>query len=118
MNKLGTGTQDIAAFGKVAVLFGGQSAEREVSLASGIAVLNALLIAGVDAQKFDPAENPIGDLVSLGFDRALLSCMEGAEKMVACKAHCSCLGSPTQEPVCWVQHWRWIRFIRSKFGQL
>jgi D-alanine-D-alanine ligase len=72
MNKLGTGTQDIAAFGKVAVLFGGQSAEREVSLASGIAVLNALLIAGVDAQKFDPAENPIGDLVSLGFDRAFI----------------------------------------------
>jgi D-alanine-D-alanine ligase len=72
MNKLGTGTQDIAAFGKVAVLFGGKSAEREVSLASGIAVLNALLIAGVDAQKFDPAENPIGDLVSLGFDRAFI----------------------------------------------
>jgi D-alanine-D-alanine ligase len=72
MNKLGTGTQDISAFGKVAVLFGGKSAEREVSLASGIAVLNALLIAGVDAQKFDPAENPIGDLVSLGFDRAFI----------------------------------------------
>jgi D-alanine-D-alanine ligase len=72
MNKSVTSTQDIAAFGKVAVLFGGNSAEREVSLASGIAVLNALLNAGVDAKKFDPAENPIGDLVSLGFDRAFI----------------------------------------------
>jgi D-alanine-D-alanine ligase len=72
MNKLVTSTQDIAAFGKVAVLFGGNSAERKVSLASGTAVLNALQSAGVDAHKFDPAENPIGDLVSSGFDRAFI----------------------------------------------
>jgi D-alanine-D-alanine ligase len=72
MNKLVTSAQDIAAFGKVAVLFGGNSAERKVSLASGTAVLNALQSAGVDAHKFDPAENPIGDLVSSGFDRAFI----------------------------------------------
>ena len=63
---------DIGAFGKVAVLFGGNSAERKVSLASGTAVLAALQIQGVDAYKFDPAENPIGDLVSAGFDRAFI----------------------------------------------
>jgi D-alanine-D-alanine ligase len=72
MNKLVTNAQDIVAFGKVAVLFGGNSAERKVSLASGTAVLSALQSAGVDAHKFDPAENPIGDLVSSGFDRAFI----------------------------------------------
>lgn len=63
---------DKDVFGKVAVLFGGNSAERKVSLASGTAVLNALLAAGVDAHKFDPAEHPIGDLIALGFDRAFI----------------------------------------------
>jgi D-alanine-D-alanine ligase len=62
----------IKGFGKVAVLFGGSSAERKVSLASGTAVLSALKSAGVDAHKFDPAENPIGDLISSGFDRAFI----------------------------------------------
>lgn len=59
-------------FGKVAVLFGGNSSERKVSLASGACVLNALINAGIDAHKFDPAEHPIGDLVMLGFDRAFI----------------------------------------------
>ncbi|NBQ69630.1 MAG: D-alanine--D-alanine ligase, partial [Nitrosomonadaceae bacterium] len=42
-------------FGKVAVLLGGRSAEREISLQSGQAVLDALLRSGVDAHPFDPA---------------------------------------------------------------
>ena len=41
-------------FGKVAVMFGGHSAEREVSLNSGAAVLKALVNVGVDAHAFDP----------------------------------------------------------------
>jgi D-alanine-D-alanine ligase len=55
-------------FGKVAVLFGGKSAEREVSLKSGAAVLAALLRQGVDAHKFDYAERPLHELE--GFDCA------------------------------------------------
>ncbi len=46
-------------FGKVAVLFGGTSAEREVSLKSGQAVLNALQSVGVDAIAFDPKESAV-----------------------------------------------------------
>lgn len=72
MKKLELISTDTLNFGKVAVLFGGNSAERKVSLASGAAVLNALLQSGVDAHKFDPAEHPIGDLVALGFDRAFI----------------------------------------------
>jgi D-alanine-D-alanine ligase len=49
-------------FGRVAVLMGGASAEREISLISGRAVLDALLGAGVDAFAFDPAEQPIWTL--------------------------------------------------------
>ncbi|MDT0583260.1 MULTISPECIES: D-alanine--D-alanine ligase [Alteromonadaceae] len=59
-------------FGKVAVLFGGHSAERAVSMASGSCVLSALQEAGVDAHKFDPVEYPIGELLTQGFDRAFI----------------------------------------------
>ena len=58
-------------FGKVAVLLGGRSGEREVSLNSGGAVLAALLRSGVDAHAFDPAERPLHDLE--GFDRVFIA---------------------------------------------
>ena len=57
-------------FGKVAVLFGGKSAEREVSLKSGAGVLAALQRQGVDAHAFDPAERPLDELRA--FDRAFI----------------------------------------------
>jgi D-alanine-D-alanine ligase len=63
--------QSAAEFGKVAVLLGGDSAEREVSLVSGNAVLAALVDRGVDAQAFDPAACPIAELA--GFDRAWIA---------------------------------------------
>ena len=58
-------------FGKVAVLFGGTSAEREVSLKSGSRVLAALQSQGVDAHAFDPAERKLDELA--GFDRAFIA---------------------------------------------
>jgi len=64
---------DPAGLGKVAVLFGGHSAEREVSLMSGSAVLEALRTAGVDAHAFDPAERDLHILKEEGFDRAFIA---------------------------------------------
>lgn len=61
------------AFGKVAVLLGGRSAEREVSLMSGNGVLAALKSRGVDAHAFDPAERELGDLKREGFDRVFIT---------------------------------------------
>lgn len=58
-------------FGKVAVLFGGKSGEREVSIKSGSAVLAALQRQGVNAEAFDPAVRPLHDLEK--FDRAMIS---------------------------------------------
>ena len=60
-------------FGKVAVLMGGVSAEREVSLMSGRGVLEALLQRGVDAHAFDPAERDLGALRSDGFARCFIA---------------------------------------------
>lgn len=60
-------------FGKVAVLFGGASAEREVSLMSGAAVLAALQGAGVDAHPFDPAERDLHILKEEGFERVFIA---------------------------------------------
>lgn len=62
-----------AEFGKVAVLLGGDSSEREISLVSGNAVLTALLRRGVDAAAFDPGERPVEELKSAGFDRAWIA---------------------------------------------
>ena len=60
-------------FGKVGVLFGGRSAEREVSLMSGRGVLAALQSRGVDAHGFDPAEQSLGDLAAAGFQRVFIA---------------------------------------------
>ena len=61
------------AFGKVAVLMGGPSAEREISLISGHAVLGALRSKKVDAHAFDPAERELFDLKREGFKRAFIA---------------------------------------------
>src|SRR5690554_1399334 len=59
-------------FGKVAVLYGGHSAEREVSLRSGQAVLTAMQAQGVNAHAFDPAKQPLTELLAQQFDRAFI----------------------------------------------
>lgn len=60
-------------FGKVGVLFGGRSAEREVSLMSGAGVLQALRSKGVDAHPFDPAERSLAELAAEKFDRVFIA---------------------------------------------
>ncbi|HPR44028.1 D-alanine--D-alanine ligase [Ottowia sp.] len=65
--------QQGSLFGKVAVLMGGRSAEREVSLMSGGGVLQALRSRGVDAHAFDPAERPMDDLRREGFARCFIA---------------------------------------------
>lgn len=78
-------------FGKVGVLLGGNSAEREVSLKSGAAVLAALQRQGVDAHAFDPARRSLGDLAMAEFDRVFIAlhgrygedgCMQGALELM------------------------------------
>jgi D-alanine-D-alanine ligase len=59
--------------GKVAVLMGGRSAEREVSLMSGQGVLQALQASGVNAHAFDPAERDLSELKREGFDRCFIA---------------------------------------------
>ncbi|MBI2312746.1 MAG: D-alanine--D-alanine ligase [Betaproteobacteria bacterium] len=60
-------------FGKVAVLLGGKSAEREISLKSGTAVLNALRARGVNAHAFDPRDRGLDDLLREKFDRVFIA---------------------------------------------
>ncbi len=66
-------SQFSSEFGKVAVLMGGASAEREVSLMSGQGVLQALRSAGVDAHAFDPAARDLGELRRDGFQRCFIA---------------------------------------------
>lgn len=60
-------------FGRVGVLYGGQSAEREVSLMSGQGVYDALRSVGVDAHLFDTAHHTLVDLAGAGFDRVFIA---------------------------------------------
>ncbi len=64
---------DPASLGKVAVLFGGTSAERDVSIMSGSGVLKALQSQGVNAFAFDPAERPLQELKAEGVDRVFIA---------------------------------------------
>lgn len=64
---------DVKALGKVAVLMGGDSAEREISNMSGTGVLAALRSQGVDAHAFDPAQRELGELGREGFARAFIA---------------------------------------------
>jgi len=78
-------------FGKVAVMLGGESAERPVSLKSGAAVLAALKRSGVNAHAFDPAEKPLGALKDEKFERVFIAlhgrggedgCLQGALELM------------------------------------
>lgn len=65
--------KNLTDLGKVAVLMGGRSAEREVSLMSGQGVLQALLAAGVNAQAFDPAQRDMSELKRESFTRCFIA---------------------------------------------
>ena len=68
-----TAIHDESRFGRVAVMHGGDSSEREVSLASGAAVLEALQSRGIDAHGWDPAEHDLVELANAGFDRVWIA---------------------------------------------
>lgn len=62
-----------AQFGRVAVLYGGDSSEREISLLTGAAVLEALRRRGVDAHPFDPRDLPLAELTRQRFARVWIA---------------------------------------------
>lgn len=96
-------------FGKVAVLLGGKSGEREVSLKSGTAVLAALQAQGIDAHGFDPRDKPLHDLEA--FDRVFINlhgrfgedgCIQGALEML----HIPYTGSGVMASAIGMDKWR------------
>ncbi|WP_426195701.1 D-alanine--D-alanine ligase [Massilia sp. DWR3-1-1] len=66
-------TIDVGALGKVGVLFGGRSAERDISLMSGAGVLAALRSRGVDAHPFDTGLRSLAELAGEGYDRVFIA---------------------------------------------
>lgn len=81
-------------FGKVAVLFGGSSAEREISLMSGGAVLAALRAQGVDAHAFDPAERDLWELKREGFERVFIALHGRGGEDGSVQGALECMGIP------------------------
>ena len=73
MNSVITPLPDAKAFGKVGVLFGGSSAERDVSIMSGTGVLAALQSQGIDAHPFDPGARSLAELAAEKFDRVFIA---------------------------------------------
>ncbi len=85
---------DPREFGKVAVLLGGTSTEREISLKSGGAVLEALRRSGVDAHPFDPATQALAGLVDAGFARAWVALHGPGGEDGTAQGALECLGVP------------------------
>ena len=73
MNFISLTPNEAKKLGKVAVLMGGTSAEREISLLSGNGVLAALKSQGFDAHAFDPGQRPMDDLKREGFARCFIA---------------------------------------------
>jgi D-alanine-D-alanine ligase len=86
--------QQPGEFGRVAVLYGGVSSERAVSLISGKAVLEALLRRGVAAEGFDPAEKPLTDLLARGFTRVWIALHGPGGEDGTVQGALECLGLP------------------------
>jgi len=91
MNFISLTPSEARKLGKVAVLMGGTSAEREISLLSGNGVLAALKSQGFDAHAFDPAQRPMDDLKREGFARCFIAlhgrhgedgCIQGALELM------------------------------------
>jgi D-alanine-D-alanine ligase len=81
-------------FGRVAVVFGGSSTEREVSLKSGAAVLAALLRRGVETFGFDPREQPLPQLLSAGIERVWIALHGPGGEDGTLQGALECLGIP------------------------
>ena len=87
-------TLDVKAFGRVAVLYGGKSAEREVSLKSGAAVIDALTTAGVDVVAIDVGDDLLDRLQSEKIDRAFIILHGRGGEDGSMQGLLECLGSP------------------------
>lgn len=85
---------DPREFGKVAVLFGGQSSERDISLLTGEAVLAALKRGGVDAHAVDPRDVPLSQLLEQRFDRAWIALHGPGGEDGTLQGALECLGVP------------------------
>jgi D-alanine-D-alanine ligase len=86
--------QTAQEFGKVAVVFGGTSTEREVSLKTGTAVLAALKRRGVDAFGFDPRDQLLPELLSAGTDRVWIALHGPGGEDGTLQGALECLGIP------------------------
>ncbi|WAB98987.1 MULTISPECIES: D-alanine--D-alanine ligase [Pseudomonas] len=87
-------TLDVKAFGRVAVLYGGKSAEREVSLKSGAAVIEALRSAGVDVVAIDVGDDLLARLQSENIDRAFIILHGRGGEDGSMQGLLECLGIP------------------------
>ncbi|AQW67489.1 D-alanine--D-alanine ligase [Pseudomonas fulva] len=87
-------TLDVKAFGRVAVLYGGKSAEREVSLKSGAAVIGALTEAGVDVVAIDVGDDLLARLQSEKIDRAFIILHGRGGEDGSMQGLLECLGIP------------------------
>ena len=98
-----------AQFGKVGVLYGGRSAERDVSLMSGAGVQQALSSAGVDAHLFDTGERSLADLAAQGFDRVFIALHGRYGEDGSIQGALELLGIPYTGSGRWLRRWPWTR---------
>lgn len=110
-------TLDVKAFGRVAVLYGGKSAEREVSLKSGAAVIDALTSAGVDVVAIDVGDDLLTRLQSEKIDRAFIILHGRGGEDGSMQGLLECLGIPYTGSGILLPHWPWTSCAPSRCGR-
>lgn len=103
-------------FGRVAVLFGGKSAEREVSLKSGNAVLEALQSAGVDAFGIDVGDDLLQRLLNEKIDRAFIILHGRGGEDGSMQGLLECAGIPYTGSGILASAWPWTNCAPSRSG--
>ena len=107
----------IEKFGRVGLLYGGTSSEREVSLMSGEAIYQALQNLGVDVVAIDAGENLLQALPSYQLDRVFIALHgEGGEDGTL-QVHWNISIFPTPAAAFWPRLWRWINCAASRCGR-
>ena len=111
-------TSKLTNFGKVGVIYGGNSSEREISLLTGTAIVKALKNQGIETVVIDIKDQSIESIAAANMDRAFIAVHGPGGEDGTLQGALEYLGIPYTETELWHQHWLWISCVASNFGKV
>ena len=111
-------TSKLTNFGRVGVIYGGNSSEREISLLTGAAIVQALKNQGVETVAIDIKDQSLEAIKAANIDRAFIALHGPGGEDGTLQGALEYLGIPYTGSGLWHQHWLWISCAVSKFGKV